>query len=238
MENKVYFSILGDSISTCIAYNPPGYAVYYDAEMLRSNRLTSARDTWWGKVILTLRAGLCVNDSYSGSKVSGYSFPAAGSDARLLRLRSAERIPDVILIYAGFNDFASGVPIQNANVVRGVPDLAVFSDAYDAMLQNLRKLYPDTAVICGTLMRTQIQGNPFWDFPESGMGYSMEEYNQVIRQAAKKNGCLLADLGALGLRYETMDGSHPNAKGHQTLGDAWLTCLQALGFSPAEYQSQ
>ena len=63
MENKTYFSILGDSISTCIAYNPPGYAVYYDTEMLRSNRLTSARDTLWGKVILTLRAGLWVNDS-------------------------------------------------------------------------------------------------------------------------------------------------------------------------------
>ena len=92
------------------------------------------------------------------------------------------------------------------------------------MLQNLRKLYPDTAVICGTLMRTQIQGNPFWDFPESGMGYSMEEYNQVIRQAAKKNGCLLADLGALGLRYETMDGSHPNAKGHQTVTPGSPVC--------------
>lgn len=234
MENKTYFSILGDSISTCIAYNPPGYAVYYDTEMLRSNRLTSARDTWWGKVILTLQAGLCVNDSYSGSKVSGNAFPAAGSDARLLRLRSAERIPDVILIYAGFNDFASGIPIHGKSEAHGGADLNTFSAAYDAMLQKIHRLYPDTKVICGTLMRTQIQGNPFWDFPESGMGYGLEEYNCAIRAAVEKNGCLLADLGALGARYETMDGSHPNAKGHQTLADAWLTCLNQLGFAASE----
>lgn len=231
MEIKTFFSILGDSISTCIAYNPPGYAVYYDAEMLRSNRLTSARDTWWGRVILTLQAGLCVNDSYSGSKVAGYAFPAAGSDERLLRLRSAERIPDVILIYAGFNDFASGIPIHGKAEAHGDMDLNAFSDAYDTMLQKLHSLYPDTKVVCGTLMRTQIQGNPFWDFPESGMGYGLEEYNCAIRAAVEKNNCLLADLSALGVRYETMDGSHPNAKGHQTLSDAWLTCLKKLGFT-------
>ena len=233
MENKLYFSILGDSISTCIAYNPPGYAVYYDAEMLRSNRLSGAQDTWWGKVLLTLRGKLCVNGSYSGSKVAGTAFPAVCSDARLLRLRSDERIPDVILIYAGFNDFGSGVRVQKAPSPHEEPDLSVFSDAYDAMLKKLKSLYPETRIVCGTLMRTQIQGNPFWDFPESGLGFSMEEYNRAIREAVRANGCLLADLGALGIRYETMDGSHPNAKGHQTLAEAWLRCLADLGFAPA-----
>ena len=39
---------------------------------------------------------------------------------------------------------------------------------------------------------------------------------------------MLADLAACGSRYETLDGTHPTAKGHMTLASSWGSCLAAL----------
>ena len=64
-------SILGDSVSTFQGYNPRGYSVFYDASMQRVNGLNSVSDTWWDMVIKSMHARLCVNNSYSGNRVTG-----------------------------------------------------------------------------------------------------------------------------------------------------------------------
>ena len=72
MKNKVKFvSILGDSISTYSGYNPIGYKVFYDEYNSLRNDMTSVYDTWWAKVNQFINAYICVNNSYSGSKVAG-----------------------------------------------------------------------------------------------------------------------------------------------------------------------
>lgn len=68
-------SIMGDSISTFESFNPDGYCVFYDEQMQYINGLTLVNDTWWAQVIQALHGELCVNNSYSGSKVSGEGFP-------------------------------------------------------------------------------------------------------------------------------------------------------------------
>ena len=105
-------SIMGDSISTFESFNPDGYCVFYDAQMQYVNGLTSVNDTWWAQVIQALHGELCVNNSYSGSKVSGESFPSACSAERCGSLHTPQVSPDIILIYMGFNDFGNGVPIH------------------------------------------------------------------------------------------------------------------------------
>lgn len=70
-------SILGDSVSTYTGWNPEGYAVFYENGVPARNGMNSYRDTWWARVLSEMGAELCVNDSYSGSKVSGKDFPAA-----------------------------------------------------------------------------------------------------------------------------------------------------------------
>ena len=75
-------SIMGDSISTFESFNPDGYCVFYDAQMQRVNGLGSVSDTWWDRVIKRMDGRLCVNNSYSGSKVTGDSFPAAACRSR------------------------------------------------------------------------------------------------------------------------------------------------------------
>lgn len=228
MQDKIIrVSILGDSISTFKGYNPPGYFVYYDEITQEQNKLRNVYGTWWAKVNQFLRAHLCVNDSYSGSMVTGNRFPAVVSDRRLNYLGTSDCDPDIILIYIGFNDFGEGVRINSEHPDAPVKNNPmIFEDAYDMMLKALVKNYPNAKIICGTLMRTKVKRHPEWIFPENFAGNRFEDYNRMIRKVTRDNNCLLADVAAKGDRYETLDGSHPTAKGHQTIADAWIECIK------------
>lgn len=226
---KRFVSVLGDSISTFEGYNPRGYSVFYDVEAQEKNGLKSVYDTWWAKVNQTLNAFLCVNNSFSGSTVSGKSFPAGISEERLRCLKTNVYNPDIILIFLGFNDFGRGVEIsREATDAFAEKDTSFFEDAYDDMLQKLRRLYPATSIVCGTLMRTILQQRKDWRFPEYYAGIGLEEYNKTIRRISEENCCYLADVARFDMRYETLDGSHPTAEGHITIARAWIQCLNNL----------
>lgn len=225
-----FVSIIGDSISTYSGFNPAGYAVFYDNQMQIKNNLNSVYDTWWAKVNQALHAYLCVNNSYSGSKVTGYSFPSASSESRTGALHTADYVPDVILIYIGFNDFGNGVPIHDKGLRKYFKkDMRFFADAYSKMISDVKSNYPYSTIVCATLMRTYIAGNDQWTFPEHFAGIEFEEYNQAIRRVCKKENCILADIGAMGMRYETFDGTHPTDKGHIALSRAWIYSLSQSG---------
>lgn len=224
-----FVSIIGDSISTYEGFNPAGYAVFYNRQMQIKNNLNSVYDTWWAKVNQVLHAYICVNNSYSGSKVTGCDFPAASSELRTSALHTPEHVPDIILIYIGFNDFANGVPIRDTGLRKYFKkDMRFFSDAYSKMLADVKSNYPNSTIVCSTLMRTCIAGDDKWTFPEYFAGIKFEEYNQAIRRVSKKENCLLADIGAMNMRYETFDGTHPTNNGHMTLFRAWVRSLSEL----------
>lgn len=150
-ERRKMVSILGDSISTFEGFNPKGYCVYYDKVMQSTNGLNSVYDIWWAQVIRELDAYLCVNNSYSGSKVTGKEFPAASCDERIRFLHTEKYMPDIILIYLGFNDFGNGVR------TKGIDSMS-FEYSYDTMLSKIKILYSDSKIICGTLMKSKIRG--------------------------------------------------------------------------------
>ena len=226
-----FVSILGDSISTYAGFSPEGYAVFYDDAMQKKNGLDSVYDTWWAKVNQALRAYLCVNNSYSGSKVSGSNFPSAVSPYRTAGMHTDQHLPDIILIYMGFNDWGNGVPVMsNSFGMAETHDSRYFAAAYTQMLRQLKTNYPNTKIVCGTLARSTMATNENWEFPECFAGVDLEDYNNAIRQVCRMEGCFLADIGALPFRYETLDGSHPTRNGHYALFQAWVYCLSGLGF--------
>ena len=216
-------SILGDSVSTFQGTNPRGYSVFYDTSMQRVNGLNSGSDTWWDRVITSMNARLCVNNSYSGSRVTGDCFPAAACEERLQNLGTQGEQPDYILIYAGFNDFAGGAELISSLDTYG------FEDSYDQMLRTIRQNYPSARTVCATLMRTRVRGDHNWQFPEYWAGIGLEDYNNVIRWTAQENRCDLADLARSSVRYETLDGAHPTAQGHREIAENWIRCLADLG---------
>lgn len=226
----MFVSIVGDSISTFEGYNPDGYKVFYNKTMQMANGLNSVYDTWWAKVNQSLHAYLCVNNSYSGSKVTGNTFPSACSAQRLNFLHNGDMYPDLIVIYIGFNDFGNGVNVRPKGLkALSRKDLSFFINAYEKMIFQIKQNYPNGKIVCGTLMRTFIPTNDSWIFPEYFRGVSFEDYNDAIREASRRQKCCLADTGALNMRYETLDGSHPTVAGHRTLADAWRRCLVSIG---------
>lgn len=222
----MFVSILGDSISTYEGFQLPGYAVFYQDYYRQVNELTSVYDIWWAKVNQYLRAYICVNNAYSGSKVTGTAFPCACSEQRTGVLHTVSDRPDMILIYMGFNDFGAGEPVWGKWYA---PEQGItFYGCYRRMLRQLKANDPQAKIVCATLMRGFVRGAQSAPFPERFAGVPFEDYNAAIRKAAQREGALLADLAALNWRYETLDGTHPTANGHKTLANAWIKCLAPL----------
>ena len=219
-----FVSIMGDSISTYKGFNPQGYSVFYDDSNSFRNGMASVHDTWWAKVIQFLHAYICVNNSFSGSTVNGENFPSANCDERTSLLHTDLYRPDWILIYIGFNDFGNGIKITSNQ-----SDGAAFFESYCNMLRKIKKNYPQSRIVCGTLMEGFLRDYGSWVFPHKLAGISIYEYNAAIKIAAKLSGVELADLASLNLRYETLDGTHPTKAGHDTIAQAWIRCLNIKG---------
>lgn len=221
-QNK-YFSILGDSISTLAGYNPDDCAVFYDWTNKQLSGVYAPEDTWWGKVIHTLGGHLLVNHSWSGSLVCKHpdcEIESYGcSDARTAALATPCNTPDVVMILLGLNDFGWGMrPMPAA----GEQDLAVFSVAYDRMLEKLRQNYPRAELWCLTLPHSCWSKHPEVQIPLVRAGWHQMDYCRVIRSCGEQWGCRVVDIFSLDVPYDTIDGYHPNARGMQTLAEAVL----------------
>lgn len=225
-SNKYYgkqFSILGDSISTLTGYNPKGYKVFYDGENCEKSGVRDMKDTWWGKVIDFFGGELLVNNSWSGSRVTRISngnaqFPSGCSDERTSNLHINNVTPDVIIVYLGFNDWANGVRIDSDETCLLVPvHDTCFSEAYEMMINKLKGNYPKAEIWCCTLNTTYMSSNKSFNFPYKHSGIHIEEYNTKIKDIAKDYDCKVIDLYAHHLPCDTIDGSHPNMNGMNTL---------------------
>ncbi len=222
-HNKYFnkqFSILGDSISTLAGYNPKGYKVFFDESNGEKASVHDMNDTWWGKVIDFFGGELLVNNSWSGSRVTGKSatlFPSGCSNERTSYLHMNGVKPNVIIIYFGFNDWANGVALDDTHVFEESLDYSYFARAYNKMLENVTSNYPNAEIWCCTLNTTYMSTNQRFKFPYMHGGIHIEEYNREIKQAANNYNCKIADLYKYNTPYDTIDGSHPNADGMNTL---------------------
>lgn len=189
-------------------------------------RCYSPEDTWWGKVINFFGGKLLSNSSYSGSRVTSTkrTFPAAYSEKRMDDLSKKGVSPDVIIIYMGFNDWANGVDLEQED--NGCCQLLfpcnIFFDAYSGLVFELKNEYPNAEIICCTLNPTYMSLNHLFAFPYDRAGIHIEKYNEKIKQSAKRYECNLIDLYSYNKSNDTIDGSHPNVDGMNTL--ASLIC--------------
>ncbi|MCR4643313.1 MAG: SGNH/GDSL hydrolase family protein [Lachnospiraceae bacterium] len=89
----------------------------------------------------------------------------------------------------------------------------------------MKASYPGADIVCGTLIKTCLEGDEEWKFPSCFGGFEFDEYNRLIRACCRKKGCRLAELREQDIRYETHDGSHPTKKGHRQIAELWLNVL-------------
>lgn len=238
------FSVLGDSISTLDGFNPKGYNVFYRGDNCNVSGVVRASDTWWGKLIRFFDGELLVNNSWSGSRVTklpqrNQAFPSGCSDERTSSLHINNVNPDVILVYLGTNDWAFGAKLGNEPYILDVDDNEIFGLAYDNMLQKIRKNYPQSEIWCCTLCETFISRRPEFRFPHKYAGTHIEEYNDLIRNVVWKNKCNLIDLYHFEMSYDSIDGSHPNANGMNTLAKMMISAItgRLLGTGNSDFTS-
>lgn len=226
LENKYFgkqFSVLGDSISTLDGYNPKGYKVFYGGDKYEKSGVKEMNNTWWDKVISFFGGELLVNNSWSGSRVTKLSekdqlFPSGCSDERTSSLHINDVNPDVILVYLGTNDWAFGAKTGDIDCsILGEDDNEIFALAYEAMLTKIKFNYPQSEIWCCTLCETYMSKHPDFSFPHEYAGIHIEDYNEIIRNVVSRNKCKLIDLYSYKMPYDSIDGTHPNNSGMNTI---------------------
>ncbi len=228
-------SIMGDSISTYEGFNPAGYRVFYDADRCAANGLSSAHDTWWMQVLDAMGAELLVNNSFSGSQVTGEGFPCASGFERTGALGTTDASPDLVLVYIGVNDFGFSVPCDKEYAE--TPDEPTFFEAYCTMLNRMHENYPGARIVCGTILTPCKPDDPSWSFDEKWSHLTpLDEFNARIRQAAAQCGALVADLSAAAndAHYDSRDGLHPDKHGHAQIAALWMSELRRLKIARGE----
>lgn len=230
--NDKQISFLGDSITTYEGWNNNtdynttigSNAVYYT-----SSKLDDVNKTYWKQTVDELDLNLCVNNSWSGSRVTTTSGEtAAGCMKRTENLHNDnEKInPDIIVVYIGINDFNANVTLGNYKDVsdfydektkKYTGDTTIFSEAYAMMIHNIINNYKDAKVYICTLLPNGTNTN-----------YTLlKEYNAMIRKIANEFKCGIIDFyndsKITSDNYTTymIDGLHPNEKGH----DMMTTCV-------------
>ncbi len=218
-----YASFLGDSITTYQGYIPNGYDTYYTA-----SNLASVDDTWWKKVIDATGMNLCVNESYSGTRVAVTSWLgdyAGCLPKRCMNLHTAEHIPDKIFVAIGCNDFNNEIEIGEYSASKGLNfDNTKFTDAYAQMLYYITTKYPMAKVYCCTCPTSE-KNAPTTGAEVNGNGLAFYEFNDLIRKIARMFNCEIIDFESCGITHENLayymvDGiQHPNAYGHSLMAN-------------------
>lgn len=211
-------SFLGDSITTYEGYSDNGSInetlkqnpTWYKAGTLK------ASETWWYGVCREMDWELCVNNSYSGGRVSNaYSY-----ETRACNLHTdAGMQPDVILIYYGINDYNNMVPLDE------------FRACYGKLLDAVRSAYPEAKIFCGTLIPIECHDNGRnTTLTENGAGVGIAAFNRaIVSLAAVRDIGIIdfaVDIGADQVSY-TYDRIHPNAAGMKRMCEAALSVLRA-----------
>ena len=259
-------SFLADSITTFAdadgtRWLPDKYLCWYSAGNAvdkdgGNNHATSGIDevnkTWWKQVLNTLGMKLCVNASWSGSKVTGNSTDTTGSvgcgNGRIDALTVKDGVksecavgttPDIIIIFIGINDFGYGDNPAGSWNMTSLPEegnQTEFDKAYALCVKKVMAAYPNAEVFCCTLLETpsSYDDNAGWPVNSKG-GATLNDYNNKIRDIAHLFGANIIDLHACGMTYFNcvnycVDNLHPNVQGAQLLARKAISdiCAQSI----------
>ncbi len=192
VRENMYISFLGDSITTFQGYIPDGFATYYPTA---GCDVDSVEKTWWYQVVQKTGYKLLVNNSYSGTQVSGGT--NYGNSYDRLKYLSKDGIdPDIVIIHMGTNDFTHGV-----NVTK-------FKSSYSAMIDKIREEYDDVEIYIINL--------PYNKYATSFIS-PREKYNVALQEISEEKNVELIDITEGINKYNVHEymfaGAHPSYKG-------------------------
>ena len=212
LEGKT-ISILGDSISTFYAEGSEMNSYYGGENQFYYPRYSSTIKTvdltWWYQLIKNTSLKLGVNNSWSGSCAFGTGSSAGQNDGRINTIIENGN-PDIVIIYLGTNDCASGFSV------------AEFSSAIKTMIEKINNIC-DAQIFLTTLGYTAY----------TGMSYSetlRKDYNAALRNIAAEQNCGIVPLDEYIVEDNYMiylgDNLHYNAKGAKLLSKIYEKAIK------------
>ena len=217
---------MGDSVTSFINWNNNinynstignNYVFYGELNY----ELDDVNNTYWKKLINDLNLNLCVNNSWSGSRVvapDSELSSASLSRAHNLHNDNTNIYPDIIIIYMGINDLFTETPlgkfssideIYDKETSTYIGDLSLFSHSYATMLHKIVTKYENADVYCCTI--------------HNSYRPNLYEYNETIKQVANYFNLKIIDfynetnINPSTLSYYTYDYVHPNELGMEEL---------------------
>ncbi len=200
-----------------------------ESENVKCRDLTVG-ETFWGRLIDKYEMTLCVNNSWSGSKILDDNPAAAGWRTRPTELHRPDGTePDLIVSFMGNNDFTKERPageitddlFTRVETEGFVP--TTFAEGYAVMLAKIAKRYPNAKVFLF---------NMAWRTEEKSE--LLIKYNEIIEKCAAHYGAYivyLTESRMSGTDYAnyTCDGKlHPNSEGMaiwaELIEDAMTKC--------------
>jgi lysophospholipase L1-like esterase len=225
-----------DGYSNNTSHNPTIGAnkQYYgtpDSENVKCRDLT-VNETFWGRLIDKYEMTLCVNNSWSGSKILDDNPAAAGWNTRPTELHRTDGTePDLIVSFMGNNDFTKERPageITDDLFARAETDgfaPETFAEGYAVMLGKVTKRYPNAKVFLF---------NMAWRTEEKSE--LLIKYNEIIEKCAEHYGAFIVRLtesrmSRLDYAKYTCDGKlHPDSEGMaiwaELIEDAMKICYK------------
>ena len=219
-----YLSILGDSISTYDGYIPSDNQYYYP-----QTYLPDVNCTWWKRLLDETGMTLLVNNSWSGSLMSGTS-QSVGLN-RCENLDDGTHMPDHIIVFMGVNDFKYPRALGECGLNSDTYSDLNFSDAYYTALNRIRTKYPRARLYLGTIMQFNYPNDNVTGFPIiNSDDVNLTAYNDAIRKLADLYGAEVIEFTKCGITYFNRSvtlgdtaGMHPNAVGHYLMFEAALS---------------
>ncbi len=196
-------SILGDSISTFYS-SSSSINSYYGQEgryyyPIYSSTVKTVEKTWWYQLINNNKMAWGINNSWSGSAAYGSGESAGQSDARINTIDD-NGMPDIVIIFLGTNDCASGFSLAN------------YSNAIKTMITKIRKL-GNPQIFLTTL--------GYSDYSSNNYKENRVLYNAELRKIAGDYNCGIVPLDEYIVETSYMfylgDRLHHNAKGAELL---------------------
>ena len=142
------------------------------------------------------------------------------SNAICNRYANTESDVDLIVVFGGINDLASGCAFGEF----GSTDKTTVYGSINALCQGLQTKYPGARKLICTSLKS-----PDWKKPiESWGNKNQSDWNEAIKEVCKYYSIPVLDLFSEGLEtsipavvtaYYNDAGIHPNAKGHRLLAD-------------------
>ena len=236
-------SILGDSISTFDGYSNNtdynstigGNAIWYPTN---NTNFYDYSYTYWGRLLNDLGMELCVNNSWSGSRVYNTAPKRAlelDNDNGTAGDSTDDIAPDVIFFYMGINDIRKGSALgdlygiltDTASTLTAEERIAAwlttfsasnyttFDQAYALSIMNMKEKYPEAEIWCSTLL---YNNEDLFNEEE------FVKYNYCIKALAEYFGCNVADQQNGYITEENChaygsDASslHPSPLGHELM---------------------